>query len=71
MAECKHGLEDYSCATCKHGPEVKTSSWKNGAVFPARYDGQCPECDLPTHVGQKMVRQEGDDAVRYVHEWCA
>ena len=37
------------------------------ATFYARYDGQCPGCNLPIHVGS-VVHRLSDE--RYVHQGC-
>lgn len=66
MPECKHGLDDEWCATCKHGPERKVSE-RDGTPFPAGYFGRCPAGD---------TIEEGDVIVRlvdgeYAHARCA
>ncbi len=64
--ECKHGLEVAWCAACKEGLKRNppdTADWR----FVARYDGHCPECDLPIHVGQRAAKTTKD---RTLHESC-
>lgn len=66
--ECPHGMEDPAwCSLCKRGP-TKPEPVTVVARFPARYDGQCPGCDLPIKVGQLVAKLSNDT---YVHEGCA
>ncbi|MGH9088023.1 MAG: hypothetical protein ACRDYZ_07910 [Acidimicrobiales bacterium] len=64
MAECPHGLDDRWCATCLHGPERRPEPAHVVARFPARYDGQCPVCDLPIGFGEPIAKMSDE---RYVH----
>jgi hypothetical protein len=68
MEECLHGMEDPAwCSICKHGPE-KAQPEKIDYAFDARYDGECPECDLPITIGQHCVRTTQG---RTLHRRCA
>lgn len=55
--ECPHGLDARWCATCLHGPRQR-ENWiaAIGYTFEAKLDGQCPACDLPVMVGQRIVK---------------
>lgn len=67
MGECIHGLTEGTCAICKHGPR-RPPRREPVATFTARYDGQCPECDLPIHAGIDVVHKMSDDS--YIHKDC-
>lgn len=64
--ECIHGLEPDWCATCKRGPE-RVEPERIWSSFDARYDGQCPECNLPISVGQFCVKTTRE---RVLHRSC-
>ena len=66
MSDCPHGLDTAWCATCKHGPS-KPSAVTIEATFRARYEGDCPGCSLPIHIGQVVHKLSNE---RYVHEGC-
>jgi hypothetical protein len=66
MAECIHGLEAEWCATCKHGPERQEPE-RIDFVFDAKFEGQCPECDLPISIGQFCAKTTRS---RTVHRKC-
>ena len=66
MADCIHGLDTGWCSLCLHtaGPiEVVTVE----ATFPAKFDGDCPACNLPIMVGQTIHKLSND---RYIHKGC-
>lgn len=68
--ECPHGMPDPAwCSTCKHGvgPRPRVTVVERPR-FRARYDGQCPDCDLPIGVGQWIVQLSTG---AFVHEGCA
>lgn len=65
--ECPHGLDRRWCTTCLHGPARRPTEVSVEATFPARYDGQCPRCDLPIAVG-RVIHRLSDET--YVHEGC-
>lgn len=54
---CKHDLLAITCSTCLHGPDTKRSRRfvAAGPEFIARWDGQCPACNLPIQVGRRVV----------------
>ena len=70
---CTHGMPSpASCIVCMDegniapghdgpGPEAM------GRPFPAKFDGDCPGCDLVIHEGQP-IRRWSDG--RYRHEGC-
>jgi hypothetical protein len=66
MSECIHGLDDDWCAICKHGPDRPAPEIVE-YKFKARYDGQCPACNLPIMVGQSCARTTRG---RTVHDRC-
>lgn len=54
-----------TCPVCL-GPAPKPTVTVE-RYFDARFDGQCPECDLPIHVGQNVALLSTG---RYVHAGC-
>ena len=65
--ECKHGLDPRWCSLClQHGP-AKPEPVEVVAVFRARYDGDCPACDLPIRPGEMAAKLSNE---RTVHKWC-
>jgi histone acetyltransferase (RNA polymerase elongator complex component) len=64
--ECKHGLMPNTCASCKHGPEINEPE-RIDFSFNAKFDSQCPECDLPITEGQRISKTTKD---RYLHTGC-
>lgn len=55
-----------SCACPQHrGGEVIEPAATAGQPFEAAYEGRCPNCDRPIHVGQAIVRLADDPG--YVH----
>jgi hypothetical protein len=65
--DCIHGLDPRTCSTCLHGvsrPERPTVEYR----FVAKHEGQCPECDLPIHVGDPVAKMSTG---AYLHVWCA
>jgi hypothetical protein len=68
--ECIHGLGLVSACTICNGRERRereshTEGWRE---FPAKYEGQCPACNLPIRVGS-MIAWRPDDRPR--HADCA
>jgi len=73
--ECIHLLPPGQCSYCKPKPEEFRMFNEDLSgmipvlrVFPAKYDGYCPECKLPIYVGQ-MIAWRPDHAP--AHEDCA
>lgn len=64
--ECIHELDTRWCAACKEGPK-KLESERRDYIFNARYEGQCPECDLPITVGQRLMMTTRH---RVIHSQC-
>ncbi len=65
--ECKHGLDPAWCAACKEGPK-RNEPERVDYTFRAKYEGQCPECDLPITLGQAVAKTTRG---RVLHGWCA
>ena len=70
---CAHGMPSpASCIVCMDEGNI-APGWEGpgpeamGRPFPAKFDGDCPGCDLTIHEGQSIRRWS--DA-RYRHEWC-
>jgi hypothetical protein len=53
--ECIHGME-YGCSIC--GSKEVRRAEPEGVRFSyrAKYEGQCPECDLPIVRGQQCIK---------------
>lgn len=64
--ECRHGLTPETCSVCKHGIPTGTGPTVE-VTLTSRYEGQCPGCDLPIHVGQVI---HGLSNGSYVHAGC-
>lgn len=70
---CEHGFpKPEQCVDCMYDgpvstPTVPASAPKIDSVFTATFDGQCPACDLPIHVGQRIARMNHGG---YVHFSC-
>lgn len=71
---CAHGMPTpASCVDCMYEgnvppappPEVERI---NQGSFIAKWDGQCPDCNLPIVHGQWLVRSTHG---RYFHEHCS
>lgn len=60
-----------TCVDCmyegKQAPAPKVETPKIESVFTANYEGQCPTCNLPISVGQRIARMSND---RYIHFAC-
>lgn len=67
MADCPHGLDDRWCATCKSGPEPRSTVPRVVAHFRAQWPGDCGGCNLPIYIGQDIVKLSNS---QYVHEGC-
>lgn len=72
-ASCPHGLgTPASCVDCMYdGPVAPPTTAHRPTVvvvFRARYGGDCAECDLPLHPGERIAELTSG---RYVHEHCA
>jgi hypothetical protein len=68
---CAHGMPTpASCVECMEdgglGAPARAPLTVE-ATFKARYDGQCPGCNLPIVVGQVVHRLSNDS---YVHQGC-
>lgn len=74
---CPHGMPSpASCMDCQYEGEMPPPPPRErrtiGSPFEARIEGWCPECDLPIHAGQmivRVVRGDGDQGA-YHHETC-
>lgn len=69
---CPHGFPSKgSCIDCMNddglGAPPKDAVAVE-AVFTARYPGDCTECHLAVHEGQRIAKLSDG---RYVHEGCA
>ena len=58
---CLDCLEDTGLGATPTPPETVTH------LFPARFPGQCPVCDLPIRVGYPIAHTSRD---RYIHDTC-
>lgn len=64
--------EVYACTVCSGRDRSEQVLEPDGPAIEARFDGQCPECDLPIHIGQIIRRRHywgGRNA--YIHVACA
>lgn len=69
LDECHHGLPPEACSLCLHPPR-RPESDQIEYTFSAKFDGQCPICDLPIYIGQTVSRLM--PSTRVVHfEGCA
>lgn len=68
--ECIHGLGPVAACTICNGREKRerAAAAETWTVFRSRYDGQCPECNLPIRAGDWIAWREGATAR---HEECA
>lgn len=64
--ECKHGIDASTCSLCLHGVPTGTGPTITVTLM-SKYEGQCPACDLPIHVGQ-VIHGMSDGS--YVHAGC-
>jgi hypothetical protein len=66
--ECVHGME-YGCSICsgKDRASKRAEAEEVEFGYRAKYEGQCPECDLPIVVGQQCVKTTKD---RNLHADC-
>jgi hypothetical protein len=56
VSECRHGLDDRWCASCKD-PRPGAASRDDetpGPAFTARYPGSCPGCGEAIELGQTI-----------------
>jgi len=55
--ECIHGLGPIAACTICNGRERREAAVnaEQPRTFPARFDGQCPSCNLPIQVGQRIA----------------
>lgn len=51
MAECKHGLDDAWCASCKHPLRHAAETPEIGPPIRAGYHGTCSRCPEPIEPG--------------------
>lgn len=62
--DCDHEMAYVRCPPCDGAEKRKPPTWQQmGLPFPARYETFCPACDRPIHVGDLVVRLDGE----YVH----
>jgi hypothetical protein len=54
-SECIHGME-YGCSICSGKDVRRRESEGIEYSYRAKYEGQCPGCDLPIVVGQQCVK---------------
>ncbi len=66
--ECIHGLTAATCALCKHGPSKPSGPPQIEVTFKAKFEGECPDCRTPIHVGDIVHRYSNE---RYYHEGCS
>lgn len=54
MDECIHGLGPVAACVLCNGRAQREAAEQAEAphTFPAKFEGQCPGCDLPIYVGQ-------------------
>lgn len=64
--------EIIGCTDCNRSSRPPSLPEADSVPIRARYDGQCPECDLPIIAGKSRIvlrrREWGNSAV---HETCA
>lgn len=54
---CPHDGDPHTCPPCQRARQPKPEPLTpETPVFVARYDGDCPGCHLPIHVGQFCAR---------------
>lgn len=66
--ECEHGGDPMTCPPCvrvrlKMTPAIDPN--KTSYLFAARYDGQCPVCNLPIAVGEWCAMKQSGKTVHY------
>ena len=62
--------EMIGCTVCS--PRPKPEPAEDSHPFLARYDGQCPSCDLPIRAGaDRIVMRDGGHGSYAIHEDCA
>lgn len=68
---CPHDDDPNSCPPCVNARRPKPPpSVTYGHRFLARFDGHCPDCDLPIHRGQAVRLVTIDDRNRTLHDRC-
>lgn len=71
MEECIHGLGPVeACVICngRAQREAKEAA-EQPRIFPTKFYGHCPECNLPIHVGE-MIAWFPEGSKPVVHEGC-
>lgn len=69
--ECPHGMDSPDwCSVCRHGPRSTDAITYGDWSFPALFDGQCCECNLPIHPGEAIARREKGEQALWVHWDC-
>lgn len=55
--ECIHGLGPTEACVICNGREKREAAERaeRPRIFAAKYEGQCPACDLPISVGQSIA----------------
>lgn len=62
--ECIHGLGPVSACTICNGKDRARAAEESWREFPAKYEGQCPACNLPIRVGD-LIAWRPDDRPRH------
>lgn len=77
MRPCTHGMPTPSaCVDCMDEgniappPRPPALAPETGRSFTARFDGQCPGCNLPTRPGDWIVKMN-DGTYQHAHHWRA
>jgi len=65
--DCRHGLDPRTCSACLGKPPLGQEPEVAERVFAAKFPGDCPGCNLPIHVGERIA---GTSRGRYLHEGC-
>lgn len=69
QVECIHGLLDITCTICNGRDKRERAETREAyRTFPAKYDGQCRECNLPISVGQMIAWRPDEPSI---HQACA
>lgn len=67
--ECIHLLNPATCTICNGRERRERETHTEGRrEFPAKYEGQCPTCNLPIRVGDTVAWRTGEPAR---HARCA
>lgn len=68
--ECIHGLGPIAACVVCNGRALSEAAERAGQphTFPAKFEGQCPECNLPIAIGQ-IVAWLPDHKATHDHCW--